>query len=130
LSATRWKFGVWIGPPNVLLAPKPTSSVRIKRTLGAPAGASTRFGKSGAESITVRPILPSKGGSGCGNTVDVRDAALRGSPAKATAEAAMTDVDPRRRHRLISTFPTDDGLLDFLSELSSLLRWECQHKMD
>jgi hypothetical protein len=27
VSAMRWKFGVWIGPPNVLLAPKPTSSV-------------------------------------------------------------------------------------------------------
>jgi hypothetical protein len=33
LSASRWKFGVWIGPPKVLLAPKPTSSVRINRTL-------------------------------------------------------------------------------------------------
>jgi hypothetical protein len=26
LSASRWKFGVWIGPRKVLLAPKPTSS--------------------------------------------------------------------------------------------------------
>jgi len=53
-----WKFGVWIGPPKVLLAPKPTSSVRIRSTLGAPAGASTPFGKSGVESLTVRPIRP------------------------------------------------------------------------
>jgi hypothetical protein len=30
----RWKFGVWIGPPNVLLPPKPTSSVRANKILG------------------------------------------------------------------------------------------------
>src|SRR6516225_6077884 len=66
VSATRWKFGVWIGPPKVLLAPKPTSSVKINRTLGAPAGASTPFGKSGVESLTVRPIFPWNGGSGLG----------------------------------------------------------------
>jgi hypothetical protein len=33
-----------MGPPKVLAAPKPTSSVRISRILGAPAGA---FGGSG-----------------------------------------------------------------------------------
>src|SRR5215470_1326858 len=64
----RWKFGVSMGPPNVLLAPNPTSSVKIRRTFGAPCGASTPFGKSGVESFTVRPIWPLKGGSGCGKT--------------------------------------------------------------
>src|SRR5215468_6225891 len=63
----RWKFGVSMGPPNVLLAPNPTSSVRISRIFGAPAGASTPFGKSGLESFTVRPIFPLKGASGFGN---------------------------------------------------------------
>src|SRR5262249_37345904 len=60
--------GVGIGPPNVLDAPNPTSSVMINSTLGAPAGASTCFGKSGVESLTVRPILPLNGGSGLGST--------------------------------------------------------------
>lgn len=32
------KGGVWTGPPNMLLAPKPTSSVRIRRMFGAPFG--------------------------------------------------------------------------------------------
>src|SRR5215469_14716492 len=37
------------------------------RTLGAPAGASSAFGKSALESFTVRPIVPPKGASGFGN---------------------------------------------------------------
>src|SRR5262249_35982598 len=117
----RWKFGVSIGPPNVLVAPKPTSSVRIKRTLGAPAGASTPFGKSGVESLTVRPTLPRNGASGFGNTLASCDDALRGSAAEATADAAMREVEPSRRRRLIP-LPAVDGALDFLSDLSSLIR--------
>src|ERR1700733_1694052 len=60
--------GVGTGPPNVLLAPKPTSSVRIRRTFGAPLGALTSCGKSLVESSTVRPMCPLKGCSGRGNT--------------------------------------------------------------
>src|SRR5262249_40111347 len=62
--ASLSRVGVGIGPPNVLDAPKPTSSVRIRSTLGAPLGAWTSRGKSGFESLTVRPILPLTGGSG------------------------------------------------------------------
>src|SRR5262249_28258177 len=64
----RWKLGVWIGPPKGLVAPKPTSSVRISRTLGALFGAATAFGKSGTEPLTVRSILPLNAGSGRGRT--------------------------------------------------------------
>ena len=39
--ARRSKFGVAHGPPNALIAPKPTSSIRISRTLGAPLGGSS-----------------------------------------------------------------------------------------
>src|SRR5215467_12520508 len=39
----------------------------MSRMLGAPAGGSTPFGKSGFESLTVRPIFPLKGASGFGN---------------------------------------------------------------
>src|SRR5215475_4786376 len=67
LCARRSMVGVGIGPPKVLDAPKPTSSVRIRRTLGAPFGASTLLGKSGTEPFTVRSILPLKGGSGRGS---------------------------------------------------------------
>src|SRR5262245_22439429 len=37
-EASRSAEGVWHGPPNALEAPKPTSSSRIKSTLGAPVG--------------------------------------------------------------------------------------------
>src|SRR5262245_17320438 len=68
LAASLSIVGVGIGPPNVLDAPKPTSSVRISRTLGAPLGAWTSLGKSGFESLSVGPILPWNGGSGIGRT--------------------------------------------------------------
>src|SRR5262245_40190850 len=117
----RWKLGIWIGPPKVLVAPKPTSSVRINRTLGAPTGASTPFGKSGVESLRVRPIFPAKGGSGFGKTLGVWDAAGRGSAVDTSADAATREVEPSRRRRLISTLPKGDRALDFLSDLSSLI---------
>jgi hypothetical protein len=34
--------GVWQGPPKALDEPKPASSMRIRRTLGAPVGGSNR----------------------------------------------------------------------------------------
>ena len=37
-AASRSKFGVRHGPPKALEAPKPTSSIRMTRTFGAPAG--------------------------------------------------------------------------------------------
>src|SRR5476649_133399 len=60
--------GVGTGPPNVLLAPKPTSSVRMSRTFGAPLGALTSCGKSLVDSSTVRPMCPLKVCSGRGST--------------------------------------------------------------
>jgi len=36
--AKRSKLGVSMGPPNALLAPNPTSSMRMTRTFGAPSG--------------------------------------------------------------------------------------------
>src|SRR5262245_35533085 len=69
LAASLSKFGVGIGPPNVLEAPKPTSSVRISRMFGAPFGACTSLGKSGLESFAVSPILPWNFGSGLGRTL-------------------------------------------------------------
>src|ERR1700693_5766408 len=60
--------GVGTGPPNVLLAPKPTSSVMMSRTFGAPLGALTSCGKSLVDSSTVRPMWPLKGCSGLGST--------------------------------------------------------------
>src|SRR5262249_43650065 len=66
LAATRSSAGVGIGPPNVLAAPKPVSSVMIKSTFGAPLGALTSLGKSGLDSLALRPMTPPKGASGTG----------------------------------------------------------------
>src|SRR5215475_11647080 len=60
--------GVAIGPPKVLDAPKPVSSVMISRTLGAPLGAVTSLGKSGLDSLALRPMTPPNGASGIGST--------------------------------------------------------------
>src|SRR5215831_18091343 len=81
--------------------------------LGAPAGASTPFGKSGTDPFKVRSIVPLKGGSGLGNTMSVAASAERGSAVDASADAAKADVELRSRRRLISILPTD-GALDFL----------------
>jgi len=115
----RWKFGVWIGPPKVLVAAKPTSSVRINRTLGAPAGASTPFGKSGVDSLTVRPIFPWKGGSGFGSTTSSSAASAgRGGIAKASVDAVTREVEPSNRcRRLMSSRPA----LSLLVALSSFI---------
>ena len=40
-AASRSNVGVLHGPPNALDAPKPTSSSRMTRTFGAPAGGRT-----------------------------------------------------------------------------------------
>ena len=66
--ASLSKLGVGIGPPKVDAAENPTSSVRMSKTFGAPLGAPRGWGKSGAESAAVRPILPLKGCSGLGRT--------------------------------------------------------------
>src|SRR5687768_11788440 len=42
LAASFSAEGVWHGPPKALLAPKPTSSIRTIRTLGAPLGGRSR----------------------------------------------------------------------------------------
>src|SRR5262245_54635933 len=66
LLATRSRFGVGIGPPKVLAAPKPVSSVMMSRTLGAPLGAVTPLGKSGLDSLALRPTTPPNDASGTG----------------------------------------------------------------
>jgi hypothetical protein len=45
------KFGVGIWPPNVLHCPKPQSSIRMNKTLGAPSGALMTGILSGTESL-------------------------------------------------------------------------------
>src|SRR5262245_12629013 len=65
--ASRSAVGIRTRPPNALDQPKPMSSSRTSRTLGAPSGGGTGLGKSAVESLYVRPILtPGKRYSGRG----------------------------------------------------------------
>src|SRR5262245_60800725 len=64
--ASLSNVGVGIGPPKVLDAPNPTSSVMMSKTLGAPLGGLTSLGKSGFEVLAIRSISPLNGASGLG----------------------------------------------------------------
>jgi hypothetical protein len=61
--AMRSRFGVGTTPPNVLVTPKPVSSVMIKRTFGAPLGGTTRAGQYGVDCAALRSILPRNTGA-------------------------------------------------------------------
>jgi hypothetical protein len=65
-----------------------------------------------------------KGGSGGGKTLGVSAAAGRGSAVKAIADAAMMEVEPSNRRRLISIWPARDAALDSLdSELPQIVNY-------
>src|SRR5271169_4622334 len=54
----RSMVGVGMMPPKVLGAPKPTSSVMMSSTLGAPFGGTTRGGHHGVDSEALSLITP------------------------------------------------------------------------
>src|SRR5215469_13109639 len=90
--ATRSKVGVEIGPPKVLAAPKPTSSVRISNMFGAFLGGCTSLGKSGTESLAVRPIRPLNEGSGRGSV----SCAATGTPSIANIAVPINNATQTR----------------------------------
>ena len=63
----RSSAGVGITPPNVLGAAKPTSSVMISSTLGAPFGGTTRAGQYGLDWAAFRLISPPNFAGGFGS---------------------------------------------------------------
>jgi len=115
--ARRSKVGVEIGPPNVLEAPKPTSSVRMSRILGAPLGGCSSLGKSGTESLAVRPMRPLKGGSGRGSV----SCAARGASLPTDITIAIASVMQTPKHlatallSFIAFSSTRVGMSGFLS---------------
>ena len=54
-------------PPKVLGAPKPSSSVMMSSTLGAPFGGTTRGAHQGVDSEALSLMTPPKGGLGGGS---------------------------------------------------------------
>jgi hypothetical protein len=65
--AIRSSVGVGITPPNVEGAPKPSSSVMMSNTLGAPFGGTTRGGYQGLESWVLSLMTPPNAGGGGGS---------------------------------------------------------------
>src|SRR5262245_11067792 len=66
MFANRSNAGVGITPPKVLGAPKPTSSVMIRSTLGAPFGGTIRAGQAGWDWAALGLISPSNFFGGLG----------------------------------------------------------------
>src|SRR5260370_36847688 len=87
--------GVGTTPPNVLGAPKPTSSVMMSSTLGAPFGGTTRGGHQAFDSEAFSLITPPNGGSGGGSCFPLMVVVALGeprSPVGCWAEADNTGV--------------------------------------
>src|SRR5262245_18043206 len=111
LLATRSRVGVGIGPPKVLAAPKPVSSVMMSRTFGAPSGAVTPLGKSGLDSLALRPMTPPNGASGTGRTGDpaVGDFLLDWSCADAVARGPVQAANQPSKELIASTAAVTRG---------------------
>ena len=76
----RSSAGVGMTPPKVLGAPKPTSSVMISSTLGAPLGGTTRGGQQGFDCAALRSILPPNFGGGGGSCLPSMVVVALGEP--------------------------------------------------
>src|SRR5215471_14460104 len=86
--------GVGMTPPNVLGAPKPTSSVMISRMLGACLGGTTRGGHQAFDCMALSLITPPNFGSGDGSCLPEIVVVAPGEPGvpvvrMASAEAAV-----------------------------------------
>src|SRR5271157_3846412 len=76
--AMRSSAGVGTTPPNVPGAPKPTSSVMMSSTLGAPFGGTTRGGHHAFDCAAVCPMTPPNSGSGAGSCFPLMVVVARG----------------------------------------------------
>ena len=76
----RSRAGVGTTPPKVPGAPKPTSSVMISSTLGAPLGGTTRGGHQAFDSEAFSLITPPNSGSGGGRCFPLMVVVALGEP--------------------------------------------------
>src|SRR5882757_7338602 len=96
----RSSAGVGTTPPNVLGAPKPTSSVIMSNTLGAPFGGTTRGAHQAVDSEAFSLITPPNFGSGggiCFPSIVVVAPGEPGTPVTCWATAAGERLAPPRR---------------------------------
>ena len=76
----RSRAGVGMTPPKVLGAPKPTSSVMISSTFGAPLGGTTRGAHHGFDCVAFSLITPPNFGSGGGSCLPSMVVVALGEP--------------------------------------------------
>ena len=81
-------------PPKVLGAPKPTSSVMISSTLGAPLGGTTRGGHHGFDCAALRFAVPPHDRSSGGSTSPGMVRVPAGEPMALPIDAAATGAVP------------------------------------
>src|SRR5262249_17910190 len=81
--------GVGITPPNVVVTPKPVSSVMISRMFGAPLGGTTRAGHQGVDCAALRSILPSNFCGGGGSWLPGIVVVALGEPAAPVVSCAL-----------------------------------------
>src|SRR5262249_33220472 len=96
LVAMRSRVGVGTTPPNVLVTPKPVSSVMIKRMFGAPFGGTTRMGQYGVDCAALRSILPSNFWGGGGSWLPSIVVVALGEPATPLICCASTGSHDRK----------------------------------
>ena len=128
--AMRSRAGVGTTPPNVPGAPKPTSSVMMSSTLGAPFGGTMRGAHQGFDSEAFSLITPPNFGSGGGSCFPSMVVVAYGEPgtpvvcwAEAGAAASMaarttatiTDTNGSCLH----IFPLDLKFLRYCARLAS-----------
>src|SRR5271167_5193748 len=85
----RSMAGVGMTPPKVPGAPKPTSSVMMRSTLGAPLGGTTRGGHQGFDSDAFSLITPPNSGSGGGSCFPLMVVVALGEPKSPVTCCAM-----------------------------------------
>src|ERR1700746_2767599 len=113
----RSSVGVGTTPPNVLVTPKPVSSVMIKRMFGAPCGGTTRIGQYGVDCAALRSILPLNGCGGGGSWLPSMVVVALGEPGVPVTCCAGADSHPDRTPR-----PKTDTLMIQRSALMTLSR--------
>src|SRR5258708_12900129 len=106
----RSSAGVGTTPPNVPGAPKPTSSVIMSNTLGAPFGGTTRGAHQAVDSEAFSLIIPpnlGSGGGSCFPSIVVVAPAEPGTPVTSSAnpepQLRATKLAPPPARHLIST---------------------------
>ena len=85
--------GVGTTPPNVPGAPKPTSSVMMSSTLGAPFGGTTRGGHQAFDSEAFSLITPPNFGSGGGSCFPLMVVVALGEPS--TPVTCCAEANPK-----------------------------------